>query len=238
LRKGDCSVVLLEYLRRYHLEVESLYYVPQDLWGYAERTIRGSSTTLSNHASGTAVDCRAVRHGLGMTGTFTAAETRALDRILDDLDVIRHGKDYVGRKDPMHAELVGTPAEIKAVADDIRSATSLTSVTAKDWFSMATEDDLRSAIRAELGRVIFETTGSLPNRRGPGGAELPGAGADSLFGYSINADGMGFRLEQAMARVEAAVRGEDAPVPISITDVPTPELLAELSRRFTSGALS
>lgn len=235
LRKGDVSVVLLEFLRRYHLEVESLYHNPQDLWGYAERTIRGSSTTLSNHASGTAVDCRAVRHGLGMTGTFTAAEIRALDRILDDLDVIRHGKDFVGRKDPMHAELVGTPAEIKAVADDIRSASSLP--TAKDWFAMATADDLRKAIRDELGKVVFETTGTLPNRRGPGGAEQPGGGADSLFGFSINSDGFGYRAEQALARIEAAVAGDAPPPPVtSIADIPTPELLAELGRRFGGGA--
>jgi hypothetical protein len=81
LRKGDVSVVLLDYLRRYNAEVEPLTHVPQDLWGYAERTIRGDSATLSNHASSSAVDCRATRHGLGMTGTFTAAELSRLDNV-------------------------------------------------------------------------------------------------------------------------------------------------------------
>lgn len=124
LRKGDVSVVLLEYLRRYHLEVESLYHVPQDLWGYAERTIRGSSTTLSNHASGTAVDARAVKNGLGMVRTFTAKQEAALDRLLAWFDgVLRHGKNYSGRKDPMHAEINRGAAEVRRVADKIRAQT-------------------------------------------------------------------------------------------------------------------
>lgn len=122
LRKGDVSVVLLEYLRRYHREVESLYHQPQDLWGYAERTIRGSSTTLSNHASGTAIDARAVDHPLGAVGTFTATELHALRRLLAYFEgVLRWGGDYRGRKDEMHAEVVGTPAEVRRIADKIRS---------------------------------------------------------------------------------------------------------------------
>lgn len=123
LRKGDVSVVLLEYLRRYNLEVEPLAHNPQDLWGYAERTIRGSSTTLSNHASGTAVDCRATRHGLGQTGTFNARELGALNNLLGWFEgVLRHGKDYTGRKDPMHAEIDRGPPDVARIANKIRRA--------------------------------------------------------------------------------------------------------------------
>lgn len=151
LRKGDVSVVLLDYLRRYNVEVEPLAHVPQDLWGYAERTIRGSSTELSNHASGSAVDCRATRHGLGTTGTFTAGELRALDALLHSYGgVIRHGKDYVGRKDPMHAEIVGTPAQVKTVADRIRSGSSPIP---------SPEDDLKDDERAWLAALYDQVTG-------------------------------------------------------------------------------
>lgn len=121
LRKGDVSVVLLEYLRRYHLEVESLYNTPQDLWGYAERTIRGSSTTLSNHASGTGVDTRAVRHPLGVRNTFTAPQRGALKKLLDWFEgVLRHGDWYVGRVDGMHAEIDKGPSEVARIANKIR----------------------------------------------------------------------------------------------------------------------
>lgn len=122
LRKGDVSVVLLEYLRRYHLEVESLYNTPQDLWGYAERTIRGSATTLSNHASGTSADARAVKNGLGRRNTFTPEQEAAIDRLLAWFEgVLRHGKDYRSRPDPMHVEINKGPAEVRRIADKIRS---------------------------------------------------------------------------------------------------------------------
>lgn len=119
LRKGDVSVVLLEFLRRYNLEVESLR--QSDLGGYAERLIRGSSTTLSNHASGTAVDTRWRDHPLGARGTFTAHQKAALLNILKDFDgVLRWGGTYVNRADEMHTEVNAGTARVKAVADKIR----------------------------------------------------------------------------------------------------------------------
>lgn len=122
LRKGDVSVVLLEFLRRYHLEVEPLHNTPQDLWGYAERTIRGSSTTLSNHASGTAVDVRATAHPLGKRGTFTPAKLAALRRLLADFGpVLRWGGDYVSRPDEMHIEINAGATTVKRLADGIRA---------------------------------------------------------------------------------------------------------------------
>lgn len=121
LRKGDVSVILLEYLRRYHLEVESLYNNPQDLWGYAERTIRGSATVLSNHASGSAVDTRAVRHPLGIRNTFTEAQRRALLNLVAWFEgVVRWGGSYTGRVDEMHAEIVGSAAAVARIANKVR----------------------------------------------------------------------------------------------------------------------
>ncbi|MGL5830446.1 MAG: M15 family metallopeptidase, partial [Angustibacter sp.] len=56
-----------------------------DDWSYAERPIRGSATTLSNHASGTAIDINATQHPLGVRGTWTADQIAAVRRILDRL---------------------------------------------------------------------------------------------------------------------------------------------------------
>ena len=121
LRKGDVSVILLEYLRRYNLEVEPLSHNPQDLWGYAERTIRGSATVLSNHASGSAVDHRATAHPLGVKNTFTPAKKTALLRLLAWFEgVIRWGGSYSGRVDEMHGEIVGTAAQIARIANKVR----------------------------------------------------------------------------------------------------------------------
>jgi hypothetical protein len=67
LRAGDVSVVLLWCANQWHQTVEPLEW--PGIWGYAERTIRGSATTLSNHASGTAIDLNAPKHPLGVAAS-------------------------------------------------------------------------------------------------------------------------------------------------------------------------
>lgn len=122
LRKGDVSVVLLEYLRRYNLEVEPLSHNPQDLWGYAERTIRGSATVLSNHASGTAADHRAMAHPLGIPNTYTPAQKAALLNLVRWFEgVLRWGGSYSGRVDEMHIEIDKGPAEVARIANKVRN---------------------------------------------------------------------------------------------------------------------
>lgn len=91
-----------------------------DDWGYADRNVRGSSDT-SNHASATAVDVNATRHPLGKVGTFDARQVIEIHRILREVDnVVRWGGDYVGRRDEMHFEIVGTPDEVARVAARLR----------------------------------------------------------------------------------------------------------------------
>lgn len=246
LRKGDVSVVLLEYLRRYHSEVESLYHNPQDLWGYAERTIRGSSTTLSNHASGTSVDCRATRHGLGMTGTFKPSELDALNRILRDFrGVLRHGKDFRSRKDPMHAEIVGTPAQVAELAEDIRRTNGHLPSDPTTSAPQPTEDDLRDDERTWLQVLYDQVTGNnfkgWPTWDGGTNESL------SLVDYArrenvetrqlhTNLAAVHQKLDALAARVAANAGDEDAPNPLVLSEVPTPELLAELGRRMTGGS--
>jgi len=116
---GDVFTIF-DYLgRRFNDEVELIN--PAQSWGWAYRDIRGSSTTLSNHASGTAVDFNAPKHPLGATGTFTAAQTAQIRRILGDLDgVVRWGGDYSGRKDPMHFEINANAVKVAFVAKKIK----------------------------------------------------------------------------------------------------------------------
>lgn len=210
LRKGDASVVLLDYLARYNREVEPLSHDPQDLWGYAERTIRGESTTLSNHSSGTAVDTRATRHPLGSVGTFTADELDDLNALLADYNgVIRHGKDYIGRKDPMHAELVGTPTQIKRVADRIRSRSDSAVSLAP---TPPPEDDLRDDERAWLGTIYDQVTG----RNFQGWPTFEGGTNESLtlvdYARRDNAEvrGLHQKLDDLAARLSSLESGPPA----------------------------
>lgn len=120
VRSGDVWTVLNEVAKRFNSEVESIN--PAESWGFAPRPIRGSSTELSNHASGTAVDFNAPRHALGKVNTFSVSQRAAIRKILKDLDgVVRWGGDYTGRKDEMHFEVVGSAASVKKVADKIRN---------------------------------------------------------------------------------------------------------------------
>ncbi|GAA1029776.1 MULTISPECIES: M15 family metallopeptidase [Amycolatopsis] len=87
-----------------------------DDWGYANRPIRGSTST-SNHASATAVDFNATRHPMGVRNTFSAAQRAEIHRILAEVDnVVRWGGDYSGRVDEMHFEINAPYARIAAVA--------------------------------------------------------------------------------------------------------------------------
>lgn len=89
-------------------------------WGYSYRPIAGSKT-LSNHASGTAVDFNAPRHPMGKKNTFNATQVRSIRSILATLEsVVRWGGDF-SRADDMHFEINSNAANVKRVADKIRS---------------------------------------------------------------------------------------------------------------------
>lgn len=104
VRKGAAGDLLIEVALAWHRLVEPL--VIPGCWGYAERAIRGSSTTLSNHASGTAIDCNAPKHPLAVRGTFTASQRSQLQKIAAVTgNVVRFGEFYTGRVDGMHAEI-------------------------------------------------------------------------------------------------------------------------------------
>lgn len=103
VRKGDVHTVLGYVAKRFNSEVEAL--VKGSCWGFAYRDISGS-TDLSNHASGTAIDCNAPKHPLGKEGTFSSKQVTAIHKIIADCNgVIRWGGDYKGRKDEMHFEI-------------------------------------------------------------------------------------------------------------------------------------
>lgn len=119
VRKGDVTTVLLWLLEQYHKRVEPLR--QKDTGGYNPRSIIGNHT-LSNHASGTAVDTNWKDHPLGARNTFTNAQEREIKEMLDYLEgVVRWGGNYSGRKDEMHFEIVGRQSDVARVARKIRT---------------------------------------------------------------------------------------------------------------------
>ncbi|CAN7401131.1 peptidoglycan-binding protein [Knoellia sp. LjRoot47] len=109
VRGGQVHTILGYVARRFHSEVEAL--VTPGNWGYNYRVISGS-TSLSNHASGTAIDVNAPRHPLGSSGTFSATQVSRIRSILSSCNgVVRWGGDYSGRKDEMHFEINVRPGD-------------------------------------------------------------------------------------------------------------------------------
>lgn len=146
LRRGPCAEVLTAFAARFDDEAEDIDRagafpgdcdpgIPGDEpsrladdWSYAPRPVRGSTTVISNHASGTAIDLNATQHPRGAKGTFTSSQVKAIRRILDDFVdpvtgrcVIRWGGDYVSAPcDEMHFEINAPEAAVARVAERIQ----------------------------------------------------------------------------------------------------------------------
>jgi hypothetical protein len=108
LTDGPAGFILVHLALWFHQRVERLNAAgsPWDEWAYAFRVVRAGQT-LSNHASGTAIDVNATRHPLGVRGTMGAAVTyvRIRARLAFYRGCIRWGGDYTIRADEMHYEV-------------------------------------------------------------------------------------------------------------------------------------
>lgn len=157
LRAGPVATVLLYVARRFNETVEPLVQ-EKGLWGFGPRTIRGSSTTLSNHASGTAIDLNSTEHSLGFQDTFEPWQVVAIVAILADCSgVVRWGGHYSGRKDEMHFEINADEAQVAALAARITAGSApapvpttptipAVPIPSEEQF-MATNDEVLAAIK-------------------------------------------------------------------------------------------
>lgn len=112
LRVADAvAPLLISFARDFHADVERINDGQLDDWGYAFRDIRGA-TTLSNHASGTAIDLNATQHPLGAENTFTEEQARTIRRLCRKYG-LRWGGDYRNRKDEMHFEIALNAQQVR-----------------------------------------------------------------------------------------------------------------------------
>jgi peptidoglycan hydrolase-like protein with peptidoglycan-binding domain len=121
VKSGDVATVLLYVAQKFDETVEPL--VDGTCWGYDYKEIEGSAT-VSNHASGTAIDLNADHHPMGRGGTFSPAKVLAIRKILQFCGgVVRWGGDYSGRVDEMHFEINAGAAAVARLAAKIHAAT-------------------------------------------------------------------------------------------------------------------
>lgn len=122
LRKGAAGYLQCHFWAWFDKNIESIDGGQLDDWGYAERTVRGSSDVVSNHASGTASDGNALKHPMGKSNTFTAAQQKKIRAQLAKYEgCLRWGGDYQSRPDDMHIEVNKNATECARVARKLRT---------------------------------------------------------------------------------------------------------------------
>lgn len=117
----DVESVLRHVLTEFHDRVEHLR--NPGCWGYSYRENRNDPNSLSNHASGTAVDANAPAHpnGVATTRTFTPTQISEVHKILTEVDgAVRWGGDYHSTPDAMHFEIIAAPLALAKVAARLR----------------------------------------------------------------------------------------------------------------------
>jgi murein L,D-transpeptidase YcbB/YkuD len=128
VRAGDVHAVFQYVAEQLHARVEPVVradWHQADDWGYSYRANVNNPSTLSCHASGTAIDYNSTRHPNGKRGTYSAEQVVTIHRILAEVnDVVRWGGSFTGTPDEMHFEINGNAAAVKAVADRLRTPAS------------------------------------------------------------------------------------------------------------------
>jgi hypothetical protein len=111
---AKAAPLLVGALKEWHKKVEKLQ--SGEVQGYAFRDVRGGNGTLSNHASGTAVDIWPSRHPQGdKDGNLTKEQQNAILAICKKYG-LRSGGTYKNAKpDWMHIEIDISPAKAAAL---------------------------------------------------------------------------------------------------------------------------
>lgn len=130
VRKGDVAWIFTDLVERYDRSVEDVD-EGRDDWGFAPRPVRGGSEP-SNHASGTAIDINAVQHGIGLEGTFSAKQEKAIQNLIQYYKgALRWGGSYDERKDEMHWEINVSPSRLAEIVSELKGNVSPTKTPAK-----------------------------------------------------------------------------------------------------------
>ena len=117
VREGAVSVVMT-WLVTQLVAVEAP--IPGTMWGWEPRKNVNNPSVWSNHASGTAIDYNAEKHGNGVHGTWSVDKIDKIRGILAQLNgVIAWGEDYSGTIDGMHFEIDADESTVNEVASRI-----------------------------------------------------------------------------------------------------------------------
>lgn len=146
---GPVWVVLNWLAKQYAAHVEPID--QKQSWGYAYRYVRGSSTTWSNHASGTAVDFNANQHPMSHRGTMTPTQAQSCRDIETEAGGVLNWGDNI--PDEMHWEIAKGVSRDRVESLATRILQQRLGVTIDGVRGPATLDALRT-FQAENGLTV------------------------------------------------------------------------------------
>lgn len=171
VKAGDVEKIFTYLITRLHNEVEPMMVDPgtgklgYGCWGYAYRANVNNPSTLSCHASGTAIDYNATKHANGTStgpnggGGWSGSQYQKIQSILGTLQgTVR----WLTGNDPMHFEINGSAAKVSAVAATLPGGNIPVPGTPnipepeKDWWDTVDEarakQVMKEALEETLGR--------------------------------------------------------------------------------------
>lgn len=237
VRAGPAGQLLVAAAARWHREVEPL--VPGTCWGYADRTVRGSATDLSNHASGTAIDLNAPQHPLGTapTANFAPTEIAAIRRIVAAYTpCLRWGGDYGNpafggvtgsRPDGMHLEIVASERQCAAVLSRGALPPSPTPRSIEEDFLATMNDQEKALLLEAASSVLFGIAGV--RSAGPLALAVNSVGNDVLA-LRREVEALANKPDQAVDSAEVARQVAEAVIAAGLAE-PVIDALAERLRK-------
>lgn len=126
--RRTAAPVLLWMMAYWDDNIEDIEQGGLDDWGFAFRPIRGQTTMLSNHSSGTAVDVNARKYPRS-TSNMTLEKRRKVRAMVAmvnraaGMTLVRWGGEWTGtNRDEMHLELApgSTAADVRRAMDNLR----------------------------------------------------------------------------------------------------------------------
>ena len=115
---AKAAPLLVAACKEWHKKVEKLE--PGEVQGYAFRDVRGGNGTLSNHASGSAVDIWPSRHPQGSeSGNFTKEQQANVLAICKKYGLRSGGTYKTAKPDWMHIEIDISPAKVAELIKEL-----------------------------------------------------------------------------------------------------------------------
>lgn len=174
VKAGDVTTVFRYLAEQFNARVEPI--VGGWCWGYTYKQNVNDPSSLSCHASGTALDVNAPDHPNGSGGTFTDSQVGVIYAILDEC---AGAVSWLQGYDEMHFEIQVGAADLAAIAATLPTGGGTPPPNTGDWFDMATRQDLDDAIAAAIPAIAVAVWQQNVSDR---------SGADLLNSAAVNAE--------------------------------------------------